>query len=141
MTETPNNPAPPPAPEQPAAAPAEVSVAERQFAMLIHLSALIGFFVPLGNLIAPLILWQVKKHESGFIDDQGKEAVNFNITLVIVCFALLIVTIGSFFILSVLTIPAGLALCIAFLVFAIIAGIRANDGERYRYPLIFRFVQ
>lgn len=142
MTETPNNPVPPSAPEPPPAAPAaEISVAHRQFAMFIHLSALIGFFVPFGNLIAPLILWQIKKTESDFIDDQGKEAVNFNITVLIVGLALAILTVISFGIGIILTLPAGLALCVAALVFAIIGGIRANDGERYRYPLIFRFVQ
>lgn len=138
MTETPDTPIPPPAPEPTSAA--ETSVAHRQFAMFIHLSALIGFFVPFGNLIAPLILWQIKKHESDFIDDQGKEAMNFNITLVIIGLGLIILTVITFGLGIFLTLPAGLALGVAALVFAIIAGIRSNDGERYRYPMIFRFI-
>jgi uncharacterized protein len=77
--------------------PFSVSSDERQWAMFAHLAALAGFVIPFGNLIGPLIVWQIKKNEMPFVDDQGKEALNFQITVclaVLVCI-LLMVVIGA----------------------------------------------
>src|SRR5215471_14148011 len=73
------------------------SNAAKQWAFFAHLSALIGYVVPFGNLLGPLIIWQVKKNEMPFVDDQGKEALNFQITMTIallVCCVLMLVLIG-----------------------------------------------
>ncbi|MCG6116613.1 MAG: DUF4870 domain-containing protein [Aquimonas sp.] len=143
--EVPQNPYTPPA------APAEPSGAltpdsgERQFGLFLHLSALLGFLVPFANLIAPLVMWQIKKNESIFIDDQGKEAVNFQITLTlaaivlaIVAFPLIFLTLG---LATFLIAPLGLALLVAAVVLPIIAGIKANEGVAYRYPLSLRLIK
>lgn len=114
---------------------------EKQFALFVHLSALLGFFIPFGNIIAPLVLWQIKKNESAFIDDQGKEAVNFNLTLLLIGVGLVLLTLITFGIGALLTVPVGLALCVAWLVFAILGGIKANEGIAYRYPYILRLIK
>ena len=128
---------PPPEPPPPVSSGATND--ERQWAMFTHLSALLGFLIPFGNVLGPLIFWQIKKNESAFIDDQGKEAVNFQITFTLVMLALvtlgtilLIVLIG--FVFYIAAFVAG----IAWLVLSILAGIRANNGEYYRYPWTWR---
>lgn len=108
---------------------------EKNWAMFCHLSALAGFIIPFGNLIGPLVLWQMKKSESAFIDDQGKEALNFQITITmaaIVSIILMIAIIGAF-LLPVVGLFA--------LVFTIISAIKANEGVLYRYPVALRLVK
>jgi uncharacterized Tic20 family protein len=126
---------PPPMPGEPGALP---SKDERMWAMLIHLSGIVGscFAVALipGNLLLPLILWLVKRDGAPFVDDQGKEAVNFQITITIagvVFFLLTFVCIGF---------PLLIALGIYALVVEIIAAIKSNEGVRYRYPLTLRLI-
>ena len=66
----------------------------RQWAMFCHLSALLGIWIPFGTIIGPLILWQIKREMDPFIDAQGKEALNFQITVAIasaICFLLMLV--------------------------------------------------
>jgi uncharacterized Tic20 family protein len=91
--------------------------------------------VPFGNLIGPLIVWQMKKAEHPFIDDQGKESVNFQIlmTIALIVSGLLICVFIGFFILPVVLLLQ--------LIFEIIAGVKANNGEPYRYPFNIRFIK
>jgi uncharacterized Tic20 family protein len=111
---------------------------ERLWAMIIHISGLVGaslgaFFVP-GNLIVPLILWLIKREGNPFVDDQGKECINFQITITIaaaVCIALTFVCIGAF-LLPIVGIYA--------LIVSIIAAVKSNEGVRYRYPLTLRLI-
>jgi len=108
---------------------------ERQAAMFTHLSGLAGFLIPFGNVIAPLIIWQIKKDQMPFVDDQGKEAVNFQITVtiaVLICLVLTVILIG------LLLLPL---VAIGALVLTIIAAVRANEGARYRYPLTLRLIR
>ena len=124
-------PATPPPPESGGAPSNE----ERQWALFTHLSALIGFVIPFGNLLGPLIFWQIKKNEMPFVDDQGKEAMNFQITVTIamlVSFVLMFVLIGFLLIFVV---------GIAWLVLTIIAAVAANNGESYRYPMTWRLIK
>jgi len=105
------------------------------WAMLCHLSALAGYIIPFGSIIGPLIIWQMKKAEFPIVDDQGKEAINFQITVAIaaiICIALAFVVIG---------IPLLFALGIADLVLIILASLKANKGEVYRYPFSFKFIK
>jgi uncharacterized Tic20 family protein len=108
------------------------SVDERKWAFFAHLSALAGIIVPFGNLLGPLIIWQIKKDEMPFVAEQAKEALNFQITVtlaLIACFVLFIVVIGVF-LLPVVGVGA--------VVLTIIAAVSANDGKRYRYPFAWR---
>jgi len=112
-----------------------VSPESRQWGMFAHLAALAGFVIPFGNLIGPLIVWQVKKDEMPFVADQGKESLNFQITVTIaaiVCFVLMVVLIGA------LLLPL---VGLAALVFVVIAAVKANQGEAYRYPVTLRLIK
>lgn len=110
----------------------------RMWGMFAHLAGLAGIVVPaFGAIIGPLVVWLIKKDQYPFVDDQGKEALNFQITMFIyaaVSALLWVICIGA-----LLT----LAVAIVDLVFLIIAALKANDGIRYRYPkgLIFRFIK
>ena len=107
----------------------------RQWAMFCHFAAFLGFIFPFGNLLGPLIVWQIKRESDPFVDRQGKEALNFQITVslaVMVSFLLMLVVIG-FFLLGLVSIGA--------LVLTIIAGIKANEGQTYRYPLCWRLIK
>lgn len=104
----------------------------RKLAMFCHFSAFLGMWFPFGSLIGPLILWQVKRESDPFIDDQGKEALNFQITVAIasaICYVLMFVLIG-FALLGLVLIGA--------VVLVVIAGVKANDGVVYRYPFTWR---
>jgi hypothetical protein len=107
----------------------------RMWAMLTHLSSLTGLFTVIGSLVGPIIVWQIQKDKSAFIEHHGKEAVNFNITMAIaagVSFLLFLLLIGFVLIWIVGTV---------WLIFTIIAAIKANNGEYYRYPLTIRFIK
>ncbi|MCB1589446.1 MAG: DUF4870 domain-containing protein, partial [Xanthomonadales bacterium] len=80
---------PPMPPATPAGSP---SAEERQWGLFAHLSALVGFIIPFGSILGPLIIWQIKKNEMPFVDDQGKEALNFQITVFIAVIVSLILT-------------------------------------------------
>jgi len=103
--------------------------------MLCHLLSLTQFLIPTGNIIGPLILWIVKKDQDAFVDATGKEVLNFQISMTIyalVCILLFFVIIGM------LLLPV---LMIVNIVFTIIAAIKANEGQLYRYPFTIRFIK
>ena len=124
VTETPEKPA-----EQ------QLSKDAKTFGMLCHLLAFAGFVIPLGHIIGPLVIWLMKKEEHPFVDDQGKESLNFQISLIIYALisgVLIIVVIGIFLL---------IAIGIFMIVMVIIATIRANEGTYYRYPLTIRLLK
>jgi len=121
--------------------PAAQSNDDRTWALIGHLSAFSAFITGIGCVIGPLIVWLVKRDTLPFAADQAKEALNFNITAIIVAAALWIVTIGTFFIGALLTVPIGLLLFVAWFVLTIIAAIKANEGVAYRYPFALRLVK
>ena len=105
----------------------------RTWAMLCHLLALSGVCVPFGHVLGPLIMWVIKRDEDPFIDDQGKEALNFQLTMTIAIFVALIlmfVVIG-FLLLAVIFVFE--------IVMIIMASVAANEGRAYRYPVAIRF--
>ena len=107
---------------------------ERNLAMLAHLSAFAGLVVPLGNIIAPLVIWLVQREKSAFAADQALESLNFNITVVlagIVCGILVVIGIG---------VLLWLALGIVWLVGTILGAVRAAEGQYYRHRFILRLV-
>ena len=124
------DPSPNPAP---AATPTEN---ERTWGMLAHLAALAGLVLPLfGNVLGPLAVWLAKRDSSAFVATHAKEALNFNITVVIaavVCGFLALIFIGFLL---------GTALFIAWLVMTLIAGIKASEGAPYHYPVSLRLVK
>lgn len=141
MNEFENVTAPPP---PPAGTP---SAEDRQWAMFAHLSALLGglltsgWLASLGCVIGPLIIWQIKKDTLPFAADQAKEALNFNITVAIIMLVLTLVGLVTLGIGFIVTGPLMLVVGIAALVFIIIAAIKSNNGEAYRYPFALRFIK
>jgi uncharacterized Tic20 family protein len=126
---------------QPTVAGPEISKDARMWAMFCHLGGLAGLIAPVvGNIVAPLIIWQVKKEDFPFADEQGREAVNFQISMSLygavgsaVC---LVTCIGA----VLIPLIAGVVY-IVDLVFLLIAAVKANNGQHYRYPLTIRFIK
>lgn len=107
----------------------------RDWAMLLHLSLFAGHAVPFGGIIAPIIIWQTQKDEMPELDEHGKNAVNWVITSVIgfIVFGLLsLVLVG---------IPFLIALVVMNVVFPVIAAVKANEGQTWRYPLSISFLK
>jgi uncharacterized protein len=123
--------------EQPRAAK-EMNRDARMWAMFCHLAGLVAFLpvAPvLGGLIVPLIIWQIKKDDFEFVDEQGKEAVNFQISILLYAVA---AGLLCFLCIGFVLLPA---VCIVDVVFLLIAGVKANSGEHYRYLLAIRFIK
>ena len=120
---------------------------QRQWAMFAHLSAIVGGVVTagwagsIGCFLGPLVIWLMKKETMPFVDDQAKEALNFNITVGIVFLVLFLLTLGTLGLGILLTGPLMIIIGIAWLVFTVIAAIKANDGVSYRYPFTLRLVK
>ncbi|ADU52047.1 hypothetical protein Tmar_1964 [Thermaerobacter marianensis DSM 12885] len=140
----------------------------RSWAVACHLAALAGFWIPLGNLLGPLVLWLVKRNDHPFIDRQGKEALNFQISVtlyavvLIVLAVFLLIPVGMLdvvfgpvegpgfidagpritaFLLVLLLVLLGGAATVGWLVLVVVAAVRASRGEDYRYPLTLRLVR
>lgn len=115
--------------------PPEISKDERNWGMFAHLSSFLGWIgIPFANIIAPLVMWQIKKDEMPFGSSEAKECLNFQISMTlyaIVGFLLIFVVIGIFLL---------IALAIANIILTIMAAIKANEGIAYRYPLTIRFI-
>jgi uncharacterized Tic20 family protein len=110
----------------------------RTWAMVAHLSALSGFVVPFGSVLGPLVVWLVKKDEMPYVDKEGKEALNFQITM-----AIAFIVLGVLSIIPpvfCVTIPLLGVLAIVELVLVIVAGIQASTGSGYVYPFSFKLV-
>lgn len=122
-------------------APTAQSGDERTWALLGHLSAFSAFITGIGCVVGPLIVWLIKRDTLPFAADQAKEALNFNITLLIASIVLILVTVFTLFIAAFITIPLGILLGIAWLVLTIIAAMKANEGVAYRYPFTLRLVK
>ena len=114
---------------------AGVSEDERTWAMLAHISAVAGFVFPFGNVIGPLLIWILKKEELPFVDDQGKEALNFQISITIY------VLISSVLVFVPYRYSSSYYISIFALVMTIIGAINAYDGKPYRYPLTIRVIK
>lgn len=106
------------------------------------MSALAGLVIPFGNIIGPLLIWQIKKQEFPSVEAHGKAALNFQITVIIA--ALIGTVLGvilSFFCIGFLLFFVVAAIGIAGLIFAVIAGIKANEGQEYRYPYSLNLIK
>lgn len=123
---------------------------ERGWAMFCHVAVLAAFIFPFGHIIGPLVVWLAKKEQYPLVDDQGKESVNFQITMTIFVVILLVVFIvgllvsvagdAGFPATLILSLGGMLLLGIINMIFVILAAIRSYHGERYRYPFSIRFI-
>ncbi len=109
--------------------PPQISKDAINMAMLCHLLAIFTGF------LGPLIIWLIKKDDAPFVNDQGKEALNFQITVLI---AMIVSGLLTFICIGFVLMPA---VWVVDLIFCVIATIKASRGEAYRYPLSIRFIK
>lgn len=109
----------------------ELSSDAKTMALLAHMLGIVSGFV------GPLIIWLIKKDEDEFIADQAKEALNFQITVIIAAVAIVVLTCITLGFAA----PLGGIIGVVDLIFCILAGIAAGDGKRYRYPVALRLIK
>jgi len=103
--------------------------------MVCHLTALLGFIgIPFGHLVGPLVVWLIKKDDDPFIDEQGKESLNFQISMTIYGIVPMLLT------LILIGIPLLIALAVADVILVTIASVKISNGEPYRYPCTIRLI-
>jgi uncharacterized Tic20 family protein len=108
---------------------------ENTWAMLCHLSASLGYFLPFGHILGPLMIWLLKGQEFPKVNEHGREALNFQISVTL--YALLagiLVVIG-------IGIPLLVFLFVFDLIAIIVAAVKTRGGEPVRYPLCIRFLK
>ena len=121
---------------QPGEVGKEINKDAQMWAMFCHLGGLAGLLIPvIGNIVTPLVIWQIKKDDFPFVDEQGKEAVNFQISMSIYA------AIAAVLILACVGVVLLPTIVIIDLVFLLIAAVKANNGQHYRYPLTIRFIK
>lgn len=103
---------------------------DRKYAMAIHLTALLGVVVHLA-LLVPLVLWLIRKDESAYVDDHGREMMNVFLT------GLVLVPVCA---ITIIGIPVAIAWLIITFIGFIRGAIAARRGEYFRYPMIMRFL-
>ena len=136
MISPPGNPYDPPSMGPNMPAPHLPSSEEKNWGMFCHLSALAGFIgVPYGNVLGPLVVWLIKKNESAFVDDQGKESLNFHLSVALYG---TIAALSMFILIGFVLFPI---VYLFGLIYTILGAIAASNGQKYRYPLTIRFLQ
>ena len=119
----------------------------RNWAMGCHLAALTLFLgVPFGNIFGPLLIWLLKRNEFELVNEQGKESLNFQISIMI--YGLVGTVLVVIFTFTLVLIPVavllGIGLVLLFgidLVLVIIASVRVSNGESFQYPLTIQFLK
>jgi uncharacterized Tic20 family protein len=136
---------------------------EKNNAALIHLGGLAKYVFPFAGIIVPLLIWQSKRHESEFIDKQGKEAVNFNISMLVYTLIITLLFIVPFillisdaimlddafndhppvnFIISLIVVGIIFVVESIFeFILIIFASVRASEGQNFKYPLTIKFIK
>ena len=107
-----------------------LSDTDRKYALAIHLTALLGVVIHVA-LLVPLVLWLVRKQESTFIDDHGREMMNVFLTALVLVPVCMITVIG---------IPLAIAWVVTTFIGFIRGAMAANRGEYFRYPMTIRFL-
>jgi len=112
----------------------QVDQQTRIWAMLLHFSIFLGYIVPVAGLVAPILIWQIKKHELPGIEVHGRNVLNFIISML---FYSIIAILLCFFMIGFALLPI---LGLIGIVFPIIGGIKANDGIAWSYPMMIKFI-
>ena len=135
------NEAPPPVPlnsPEAVVSGGDISREEKNWAICAHLASVVGWVgVPFGHIIAPLVVWLIKKDESDFVRRQSLESLNFQISMTIYAFlaGLLAITIIGL----VVAIPLIIILVAGDIILTIVGAVKVNEGVAYRYPATMRF--
>ena len=108
---------------------------ERNLALIAHLSGCAGVIVGgLTGFVGPLLIYLLKKDSSAYVEEQAREALNFQITVFVVTVVVLVASCGMLF-------PILLITPVLQVIFGVLAAVAVRDGEQYRYPLTIRFLQ
>lgn len=113
----------------------ESSFSVKQWNLIAHLSGFAGFIFPLGNIIAPLLIWLLKKEQSQLLEEHAREALNFQISVTIYA---IIASILFVVIIGMVLLPI---LIIIQIILMIKAALTADKGDIYRYPFTIRFIK
>lgn len=111
------------------------SLEERNWAVFCHVAALAGLIIPLGNIIGPLVVWILRRNAFAYVDQQGKEAVNFQISMTI--YAL----IAAVLVVFIIGLPLLFLIMAVDIVLVIVAAINVSQGKNYRYPITIRLIR
>lgn len=134
---------------QPAPAlPAPTAMDDRTYALLLHLSSL-SWLLSIPGFIGPLVMWLVRKERSPFVDAHGRSALNFQISLFVYAVAamvlFMVVAVATLGLGALLLVPlyilAGLVAMVLVVLLPVLAGVKANAGQPYDYPLAIRFIR
>ena len=104
---------------------------ERSWGLLAHLSSLIASLLGGLSFLGPLIIWLIKKDQSPFVGDQAKEALNFQIAVLIASLVCTITCVG------IVVVPV---ILVGDIIFTVIGAMEANKGVYYRYPYTLRLI-
>ncbi len=124
----------PPGEPKPKPKPIDTEQQAKDWALFLHLSQLSGFLIPFGGLIAPLLIWQLKKDAVPGLDAHGKLVMNWVLS------ALIYTIVAGLLTLIVIGLPLLIIVLILGVVFPIIGAIKASNGERWPYPLSIPFL-
>jgi uncharacterized Tic20 family protein len=126
---------------------------DRTWAVVAHLAALTGHLIPFGSLVGPLVIWLVKRDESPFVNEHGKEAVNFQLSTIVYGILYLTVALGvaidagvhagnfeAFPVRLYWVIAVGVLSWLFWTVCVIVGAVMAAGGKPFRYPLSIRFI-
>ncbi|QDU69018.1 DUF4870 domain-containing protein [Engelhardtia mirabilis] len=113
---------------------------QRTLSCLAHLSTFAGGIVPFGNVIAPLVIWLVQRDESPFVAEHARQALNFQITMMVLGFVSLAVVVATLGLAVFVVAPVLIVVTMLGLVFTVIAAVRGYEGREYRYPLSLAWV-
>ncbi|OGX37331.1 MAG: orotate phosphoribosyltransferase [Omnitrophica WOR_2 bacterium RIFCSPHIGHO2_02_FULL_52_10] len=109
---------------------------ERTWAIFCHLSALVALIgVPFGNVLGPLVIWLIKKNDMPLVDEEGKSALNFQLSMTIYTLVVLVlcfVAVGLLFIVPII---------LANVILVIIASVKTSNGEKFQYPCTIQFIK
>ena len=113
-----------------------MNLTERQWGALTHASALLGILLPMALVLGPMIIWMIKRNESPFLDAQGKEAVNFQLTILVTSFIFILLAgiTKVFFAISAAVLAVGM-------IFAAVAALNIYKGKDYHYPFAIRLIK
>jgi len=105
---------------------------ENSYLMLMHLSQLAGIIIPLAGFVVPVLMWITNKEANAKVDMHGKNILNFMISFIIYAAVFTITLVG---------IPLAVVVGIIYVVFVVLASVKANNGEYWRYPFTIQFIK
>lgn len=105
---------------------------ENSYLMLMHLSQFAGIIIPLAGFFVPILMWITNKETNANVDMHGKNILNFMISFTIY---------AAIFAITVIGIPLAIVVGILFVVLVILASVKANNGEYWKYPFTIQFIK